>query len=136
VPAILSLRPAAGDVRVAREFCARELSRVVGGADQLIDDAAMITSELVTNSIRAGAQSIELLVDCTEDAFRIAVVDDADGEVVAGTPDALAPSGRGLRIIESLAARWGVDSHGTSKAVWADLSLPTTRDRLLDAQAS
>lgn len=37
--------------------------------------------------------------------------------VLAAAPDEI--GGRGLSIVESVAARWGVEHHGTQTTVWA-----------------
>jgi hypothetical protein len=38
-----------------------------------------------------------------------------------------APRGRGIRIVQGLAARWGVDDHEDGKRVWAELALSPRR---------
>jgi serine/threonine-protein kinase RsbW len=129
---VLALQPDPNEVRVAREFCVRELAPLVAAsdrADELIDDAAMITSELVTNSIRAGATTIRLQVKQNGATFRIGVVDDADGDVVPTEPQPLAVNGRGLYIVAALAQQWGVEPRPTGKLVWADLTLPIHADQ-------
>jgi hypothetical protein len=137
VSRVLTLRPEAGDVRIARDFCIAELAVRLTGAlagtpdaaellDDLLDAAAMITSELVTNAIRAGASSIELALHDDARAVRIAVTDDAHGTVAMASPGPLEPNGRGLRIVAGLADDWGVDPASVGKTVWAALNLPVT----------
>jgi anti-sigma regulatory factor (Ser/Thr protein kinase) len=126
---MLTLDPYPDSVRIAREFCVRELGPFVGTgeeAEELLGDATMVTSELVTNAIQAGASQVQLVLEAYPHTMRISVVDDARGEVapVASTP--LASHGRGLRIVESLAVQWGVDAESSGKTVWADLSLAMT----------
>ena len=124
---VLSVRPEPGDVRLARDFCVRLVSAAVpsgpAGAG-FVDDAEMITSELVTNSLRAGAQAIWLQVRIEARTLRIGVRDDAAGEVVSTQSDPFGVDGRGLRIVAMLAARWGVEAVPEGKLVWADLDLP------------
>jgi anti-sigma regulatory factor (Ser/Thr protein kinase) len=134
----LSLRPRPDEVRVAREFCLEQLCALVADSPRLpdlLDDAAMITSELVTNSIRAGATSIRLSLHHTAGSVRIVVTDDAAGVVAVGSPKPLDTNGRGLQIVATLAAGWGVDTASTGKSVWAELDLPMADQRACDADA-
>lgn len=124
-PRTFRLRPIPGDVRVAREHCAGTARAAYGDTcDELLGDAEMVTSELVTNAIRAGADLIVLEVDANSSGLYIAVRDDAAGEVVPRVPRALDTSGRGLHIVAAIAARWGVEPLPAGKRVWAELPAP------------
>jgi anti-sigma regulatory factor (Ser/Thr protein kinase) len=92
----------------------------------LAGDAAMVVSELVTNAIRAGASSIVLEVGRVGGMFRITVIDDAAGVPKLAEPDPTAVAGRGLRIVDALSARWGVEEAAVGKRVWAELDLTRT----------
>jgi anti-sigma regulatory factor (Ser/Thr protein kinase) len=125
------VRPEPNEVRAARDFCERHAQQLVapGAAGaEFVDDAAMVTSELVTNALRAGAEQILLRLDAYDDVLRIAVRDDATGAVETTQTDPLALDGRGLRIVGMLAVRWGVDELPEGKLVWADLSLPLAHE--------
>lgn len=128
---VLSLRPDPDEVRRARLFCIGALGEVVDTErhEAIVDDVTMIASELVTNAIRAGAGAIRLQVETLPATagvtrFRIAVADDAGGEVVPRTPGPLATNGRGLQIVAALADAWGVVPGARGKQVWAELDLP------------
>lgn len=116
-------------MRAARAFCTAQLrAELTGGLssyamDELAGDAAMVVSELVTNAIRAGASTIRLDVGRIGRLFRITVIDDANGMPSLSEPDPSAVAGRGLRIVDSLSARWGVEPSDGRKRVWADLDL-------------
>jgi anti-sigma regulatory factor (Ser/Thr protein kinase) len=93
------------------------------------DVAELLSSELVTNAVLHAGSAIELEAECSEGRLRVDVRDDLAGGVV---PEAhLAPSeaegGRGLAIVASLAASWGVESSGNGKSVWFTLTAPPTR---------
>lgn len=131
---VLSLGSDPGQIRVAREFCVRQLDQVLPTVDPavrggLIGDAATIASELVTNALRAGAGVIQISAEVAGDRFRISVYDDAPGLPAPVAFSQQATNGRGLHIIQALCARWGVTvgHDGTSKEVWAELAL--ARDR-------
>lgn len=130
---MLALLPDAAQVGVAREFCARRLAAVMSTVDEahdVINAAVMITSELVTNAIRAGATAIRLQLEHDRNRVRIAVVDDAAGEVVPAAPAPLDSTGRGLLIVAALASEWGVEPAPDGKQVWAELRLSARDGRL------
>ena len=116
-------------MRTARAFCTAQLRVELAGGlspyamEDLAGDAAMVVSELVTNAIRAGASTIRLDVGRVGGLFRITVIDDADGMPILSEPDPSAVAGRGLRIVDALSARWGVEPSNGRKRVWADLDL-------------
>jgi len=87
------------------------------------DDACLVVSELVTNSLThgGGAPTVRATVALT--GLRLEVSDLARGfpEVQgAGVPDA--SGGLGLRIVEQLSSSWGVTPFGQGKTVWARLA--------------
>jgi hypothetical protein len=56
---------------------------------------------------------------------RVEVLDDAAGLPQLQSPSPAAPRGRGLQIVQALAARWGVEPHEDGwKAVWAEVEVP------------
>jgi anti-sigma regulatory factor (Ser/Thr protein kinase) len=89
----------------------------------LLDDTALIVSELITNAIRAGCAygQIELVID--QDYLRISVFDDAPGQVVPRHANPADTNGRGLAIIAALSRHWGVTVSSEGKTVWAELDL-------------
>lgn len=98
----------------------------------LTDDLCLLTSELVTNAIRHGAHRAEDLVELvlwTADGhYWLAVSDPGPGcqpPPAPAQPDASAEAGRGLLLVDRLAAAWTVRPRpalGTS--VVAGLPLP------------
>jgi anti-sigma regulatory factor (Ser/Thr protein kinase) len=89
--------------------------------------AELVLSELVTNAARHGEGPIEVRLGLAEGVLRIEVEDDSHRtppDVVAEEVDHDATSGRGLLLVQELATRWGVESGGLSKRVWAELDLP------------
>ncbi|MFJ9692526.1 ATP-binding protein [Kitasatospora sp. NPDC101183] len=98
----------------------------VPGAEVLAADGQIIVTELVTNAVVharvPGGTYIEVRFELVRDHLRIEV-HDASGEKPvlrrSTGPDDL--SGRGLRLVEALSARWGCTPRpgGTGKLVWA-----------------
>ena len=99
-----------------------------GVPESLVDAAALVLSELIGNAVRHGhaLPSGELLArwERSDDgALRLEVVDGGAGP--AGVPAvaaADAESGRGLAMVDLLAARWGCAPADPGTTVWADLT--------------
>jgi anti-sigma regulatory factor (Ser/Thr protein kinase) len=81
-------------------------------------DVSLMTSELVTNAVLHTGGELELGLFLDVDHVRVEVLDRSERLPTLQTPDAEAPGGRGLLVIESLAQAWGVASRGAGKAVW------------------
>jgi serine/threonine-protein kinase RsbW len=99
------------------------------GLGALAETAELVLSELLTNAVRhTGAspgREIETHWFPLDGGVRIEVHDAGDGRPVLGAPAPDEQGGRGLLLVEALAARWGVTGRrGPGKAVWAELPLP------------
>jgi anti-sigma regulatory factor (Ser/Thr protein kinase) len=108
------------NVAVARHRTAQLLTE--WGCDGLVADAELVVTELVTNAIVHAETSCRVSIEHTGRGVRIAV---ADGDI-ANRPrpqpfDLEREGGRGLLIVSTLAAAWGIAPGTTGKTVWADL---------------
>jgi anti-sigma regulatory factor (Ser/Thr protein kinase) len=108
---------------IARRFAARSGCREHGV--DLLDDALLLISELVTNSVLHGGPPIVLAVDCDGRGLRVTVRDGGPTMPARRTADAAAVSGRGMSLVDLLSSTWGVapvaDAHGPGKEVWFEL---------------
>ena len=80
--------------------------------------AVLLVSELVTNAMRHGGAPIRLVADITASGLRVEVYDgnsDAFPAIRDIRPDA--PGGRGLRLVDALADRWGTERGGRGRQV-------------------
>ena len=97
---------------------------------ELLDDALLLISELVTNSVLHGGPPIVLAVDCDGGGLHVRVRDGGTRMPTPRTADEGAESGRGMSLVDLLASTWGVspvaDAHGPGKEVWFELR-PTSR---------
>ena len=94
------------------------------GYRDLVDDAALVVSELVANAVEhAGATSV-VLVNRGEGGVRIEVRDPGEGTPAPQSPPGPAERGRGLMIVSALASSWGVQQAERSKTVWVELGQP------------
>ena len=105
----------------ARVFVAEHLER--WDLRSLIDAATLLTSELVTNGVRHAGTGMELVISRTDDrTIRVAVTDRAPGvDVQVRTSNDHAEGGRGLFLVEQLAAGWGSAVDDNAKTVWFEL---------------
>jgi anti-sigma regulatory factor (Ser/Thr protein kinase) len=109
----------------ARRWAAGCLYALLGdapGAGALIDDAVLCVSELVTNAVQAGCSAISLRLRIDQDVVRISIIDDASGHPTPRAAGPNDPTGRGLRLVEALTRRWGVDPAASGKEVWAEIA--------------
>jgi anti-sigma regulatory factor (Ser/Thr protein kinase) len=103
----------------ARAIVRRLLKLWDGGEPSEI--AQLLTSELVTNAVVHATTEIMLRVEADPSLVRVEVTDTGAGRPAIRRPDV---GGYGLRIVDRLASRWGVDPAGASgKVVWFELDL-------------
>jgi anti-sigma regulatory factor (Ser/Thr protein kinase) len=114
----LKLEPAPSAPEMARGWLRRELGGVMG--DEAMLDLQVIVSELVTNSVRYGPDgTIEVRVAVDSSGLIRGEVEDHGVGEVAMRDMAGDGGGFGLRLVDSLAERWGV--HAGSTHVWFEL---------------
>jgi anti-sigma regulatory factor (Ser/Thr protein kinase) len=91
-------------------------------AADVLDDAAIVVSELVTNAVQAGCSVARLTLVIDDERLRIAVSDDVGGVPRRRHSGPVDEHGRGLQIVEALCVDWGVADTHEGKQVWADLT--------------
>src|SRR5262245_59598965 len=84
----------------ARHFVVNALD---GVDEEVTDAAALMASELATNSVRHAATTFRVTVDRTPDRVKVAVEDAGPGTPVVRSPTPDEPTGRGLQIVDALA---------------------------------
>jgi anti-sigma regulatory factor (Ser/Thr protein kinase) len=104
---------------LARRFVSDLLQRLEHSA--LLEDAKLVVSELATNAVIHARSSFTVEVHSRGTGVRLSVRDASPTKPTLGNCDALAGSGRGLRLIDMLAANWGVELADDGKTVWAEL---------------
>ncbi|WP_200428457.1 SpoIIE family protein phosphatase [Streptomyces sp. NE5-10] len=125
--ATASFEPVGRSVAAARAFVRDTLQG--WGHPELVDDAVVLTSELVTNAVVHAGTAADVLCLRSEDSVRVEVADrypereiPVQGGRTIASPDR--ENGRGLLLCAALADRWGVDYSPTRKHVWFHLNLP------------
>ncbi|MFE5136856.1 SpoIIE family protein phosphatase [Streptomyces fagopyri] len=126
--AAASFDPVGRSVATARSFV-RDTLQGWGFAD-IVDDAVVLTSELVTNAVVHAGTSADVLCLRSDEGVRIEVADRYPereiplqaSAVNMGSPER--EGGRGLQLCAALAGHWGVEYSPTHKQVWFQLDLP------------
>jgi anti-sigma regulatory factor (Ser/Thr protein kinase) len=96
-------------------------------APAIIEDVALVATELVTNAIRhadplPGGQ----VIVAWQLGQRAVTVRVSDGGATSAPrirhPSPKDTSGRGLALVEAIATRWGIEDGAGSTTVWAELA--------------
>jgi phosphoserine phosphatase RsbU/P len=125
----LELLPNPTSPGLARGFVRRVLGDA--GVDRLTtEDAALLATELVTNSVIHASTPITLDVVVSEGAVRVGVTDASDTEPVLREQDREATTGRGLHLVDSVATEWSVVYAENSKTVQFSLDTNLARPSL------
>lgn len=109
----------------------------VGSADraadqELVYDAGVVATELLSNAARACRSRIALRLDVHHGSIRIEVYDDGSGVPVQREVQADEAGGRGLKIVDSLSTSWGTSPRPAGKCVWSEMSVLSTSTAHLD----
>jgi anti-sigma regulatory factor (Ser/Thr protein kinase) len=107
----------------------------LGFSEMMLRDAVLLTTELVSNSVRHAGLSpddlIEVRVDRNDRRLRVSVRDGGSWVPTNGVTGSIRPSpgaesGWGLYLVDRLAVRWGTHLGG----VWFELEQPTPGGRI------
>jgi anti-sigma regulatory factor (Ser/Thr protein kinase) len=115
-------------LHAAREFIARALH----SDDARLDTAVLLTSELVTNSVkhsesRRSGGTVTITLISVPDGIRVEVIDDgSENELAVHLSRVESPepieSGRGLQLVEFLSANWGYYRDAAGTVTWFELT--------------
>jgi serine phosphatase RsbU (regulator of sigma subunit)/anti-sigma regulatory factor (Ser/Thr protein kinase) len=121
--AVATYDPESAAVPAARRFVRETLrSWQVLGRDDLLADAELLTSELVTNAVLHAETPVRVM--CRADGYgvEVSVLDWQPGCTIPGGPGRAADShreaGRGLVMLAALSSSWGVTYASAAKTVW------------------
>ncbi len=135
--ATAAYQPVPAAAAAARQFVrdtlrSWELAGRCADQDALVDDAVLLTSELVTNAVLHAGTPVQvtcrLVGDEPAGALEIAVLDRHPDQLRPDLPHSTAEAaertnGRGLQLPSQLASAWGVTYAGAAKAVWFRMGL-------------
>jgi len=91
----------------------------------LLHDAELLTSEIVTNVVKHVGGMITMVVECDVHKLAVAVADDSPDEPVLRRSATKDLGGRGIQLVDHLAAMWGCKPRGDGKGkiVWFRVAL-------------
>ncbi len=104
---------------VARAFVAGRL--VAWEADEGIDEALLVVSELVSNAVVHARTAVQVRVLYDGAAIRLEVRDENSRLPALASCPVDATSGRGLALIGALSSSWGIELTGEGKVIWAQI---------------
>ena len=110
------------DTRAARAFALSMLEPWHG--EQLAADTALVVTELATNAVLHARSAFSVSLSWSGGTIRITVGDTLPLGPAGVDRQLPAASGHGLGVVAAMAARWGVETAPSGKAVWAELLLP------------
>lgn len=111
----LELPPAPPSVGAARRLVREQAT---GLPAAVVDAAALLTSELVTNGVLHARTPLRVGVSVAPDLLLVSVADRSPHDPVRRDHDLSATGGRGMEIVAELADDYGVTRNGEGKSVW------------------
>jgi hypothetical protein len=129
--AAIGLPPIPPSVTVSRHLVL-ELLRAWGVPHDR-EEAALLVTELVSNVVDhvRGEASLTLELGVSDECLRVAVVDGSSVQPVVHQLSTDRPRGRGMRMVQAVADRWGAEDHRGGKRVWFELRPPAPVSRRL-----
>jgi anti-sigma regulatory factor (Ser/Thr protein kinase) len=122
-------KAAAAARRFVRETLQAWAVAPAAGGPGPVDDAVLLTSELVTNAIRHEVGgTVKLIITCAYGRFRVDVHDTSRSVPVPVDEPADAETGRGLLLVANLSADWGYYWTPAGKAVYFVLAFEDDLD--------
>ncbi len=96
-------------------------------ADQVIDEASLLATELMANAVEHGSGVVHLEIEVQDGLLRVGVHDGAVELPVQRDVTETDLGGRGIWLVQSIARDWGSDSSGEApgKTVWFELTILT-----------
>ncbi|MFI8200020.1 ATP-binding protein [Streptomyces sp. NPDC085942] len=125
VPPQLICEAVPESVRAARRFVrAAAAYQEPGTPEDALGTLELLASELATNGVRAARSapvgaSIRVVVDASWGRARVEVHDASPRLPYVRPASTLAERGRGMLLVERMAAAWGYSDHAEGKCVWA-----------------
>lgn len=112
-------------VAMARRFVIEVLR---GSAAETLETVALLASELASNCVLHTDGRFDVSIVLTVGEVRVEVTDRGGGEPCLRSPEPTDPTGRGLFIVDKLAAAWGVERRDESgKTVWFTIAADAPR---------
>jgi two-component sensor histidine kinase len=105
--------------RTARQFVVSTLAAWGCATDEAV---MVMSSELIINAVEHAQSTYEVRIIDKVSRVRVEVRDWSDRQPVVSDPALDATSGRGLRMVSQLAAKWGIEPAEEGKTVWFEVN--------------
>jgi anti-sigma regulatory factor (Ser/Thr protein kinase) len=115
-----SLPPHPSSIGAARRFVRTAL--MSAGRHELLEDAELAVSEVVTNAVVHAGTRVDIKLVVGPVLARIEVEDGSPNQPRARRYAITASTGRGLGLVNDVAADWGVRPTERGKTVWFELA--------------
>lgn len=89
--------------------------------DDVVDVAGLLTSEMVTNALLHAGTPVRLVISLDDHMLRVEAHDQSRDVPEVRAPDFESSTGRGMALINALAADWGARGEPGGKVVWFSL---------------
>jgi len=110
----------------AASHARRRVATICAGMPgDVVADAQLLVSELVSNAVQHGSGVVGLVVLRNGGGVRVEVRDEGPELPTLIEADSLMEAGAGLRVVQALSNGWGVIPHGDGqpgKSVWFELA--------------
>ncbi|GAA4350820.1 ATP-binding protein [Angustibacter luteus] len=113
------LRPEPSSARLARRLVTQAMD---GAQEQVLRRAALVTSELVSNSVRHARGGMSLALNRLNGGWIVAVADDSSAPPQLRDAGPLSENGRGMLIVDRVSEQLGWSRTPTGKVVWAQFA--------------
>ncbi|MEV5983471.1 ATP-binding protein [Streptomyces sp. NPDC052051] len=119
---VLPFEATAAEVPLLRRAAVAQLDQ--WGMACAVDEAELIVAELATNVIKHVGErtSAALILECRSARLRVEVHDRSHAVPVRKAASGDDECGRGLQLLDALAADWGTVLTTTGKAVWCEIT--------------
>lgn len=112
--------------QIDRPIEARRAVRALlkGVPPEIVETVELLTSELATNALQHGAGNVGLVVAVKDSVVRVELRDaNPKSDLGARMPATSETSGRGLAIVNALAAEWGIVPSNEGQVVWFEFKI-------------
>jgi len=94
-----------------------------GYEEDLVQDAALLVTELAANAVVHAGSSFSVSVSLRDSMLRIDVADSGRVAASRASQEWVPRQGHGLGLIDAICSRWGADTVPEGKVVWGELQL-------------
>ena len=125
----VTVLPAHGrSASAARRIVERALAD--GPLSDVLDEALLLVTELVTNAVVHAGTELELQVAVGTGSLRVEVTDRSPGALPSAgdAPSETREGGRGIFLLDALATEWGTRHFKNGKSIWFELGRSPARE--------